>query len=101
MDTARRVNHRVMRGLDPRIVIPGRALRANPESRHRATLLDSGSAPNWAHPGMTTTYRRAEFRTHSVQNDTNGQPGALTPWHRVWQNGNGAPRPGTVALGRR
>jgi hypothetical protein len=29
------------------------ALRANLESRHRAPLLDSGSAPKRAHPGMT------------------------------------------------
>jgi hypothetical protein len=34
-------------------VIPGRALRANPESRSRCAVLDSGSAPKRAHPGMT------------------------------------------------
>jgi hypothetical protein len=40
-------------------VIPGRALRANPESRNRAPLLDSGSAPKRAHPGMTNQSLKA------------------------------------------
>jgi hypothetical protein len=46
-----------MRGLDPRIhfetVIPGRASSARTRNPEQFTVLDSGSAPKRAHPGMT------------------------------------------------
>src|ERR1700710_1919402 len=74
-------SHMSLRSCGLRLLLVRNGTTRNPEQR---TELDSGSAPKRAHPGMTRTYRRAEFRTHRPQNDTNGQPGALTPWHRVW-----------------
>jgi hypothetical protein len=50
-----------MRGLDPRIhletVIPGREQSERTRNPEQCTVLDSGSAPKRAHPGMTMSKR--------------------------------------------
>jgi hypothetical protein len=63
-----------MRGLDPRIhaeaVIPGREQSERTRNPAQCTVLDSGSAPKRAHPGMT---RKMDGRVKPGHDNLYGQ----------------------------